>query len=259
MRTHEIGSIGYIPDIFTYKTQTPRRATETSTKAGKVTPLPWCSDSWNPKIEDEKPRVMSSKEMERLRDANLKKMKEGKESHERIANQTGHDYLKTWDGGATAENEELVRVNKELAEKDQLIKELQEKVFSLESIKPNDTEFQTYTNLPNYEVFKALCDFLMNVCGGNLNYWRGARTGKHRRFSEVMQNKPGSERKLSFETEFFMVLVKLKTGDFNYEIAKKFGISPTTVSKIFTTWMNFLHQEMTYLFEMKCNWDDLDT
>ncbi|KAI8517869.1 hypothetical protein Bbelb_038860 [Branchiostoma belcheri] len=69
----------------------------------------------------------------------------------------------------------------------------------------------------------------------------------------------GRERTLTFEEEFFLVLVKLKSGDFNQEIASKFGISESQVSKIFTTWINFLHRELRYLFEMKTSWENVET
>lgn len=56
-----------------------------------------------------------------------------------------------------------------------------------------------------------------------------------------------------------MTLVKLKTGDFNSEVARKFQISEGHMSRIFSTWINFLHVQLKYLFEMKLSWENVET
>lgn len=60
---------------------------------------------------------------------------------------------------------------------------------------------------------------------------------------------------------FFIVLVKLKTGNFNEDLAQTFGTSPSHISSIFSTWINFLCVELKLLFEMQNNehekFDDL--
>ncbi|WAR07400.1 hypothetical protein MAR_017358 [Mya arenaria] len=61
----------------------------------------------------------------------------------------------------------------------------------------------------------------------------------------------GPERKLTFEEELFIVLVKLKTGNFNEDLAMTFDISPTHVSSIFTTHINLLANELNILFEIQ--------
>ncbi|KAM9307068.1 uncharacterized protein KZ484_000390 [Pholidichthys leucotaenia] len=142
---------------------------------------------------------------------------------------------------------------KRIEELEEENRQLKTKVFSLDILKENDEEFQQFTNFPNYGVFKALCQYLYEICNGDLNYWRGSSTDigvKHR------LNKPGPGRRMTFE-EFFMVLVKLKTGDFNLETTRKFGMSESHMSKIFSTWINFLHLELRVLFEMKTNWNDI--
>ncbi|XP_060579364.1 uncharacterized protein LOC132736278 isoform X2 [Ruditapes philippinarum] len=45
-----------------------------------------------------------------------------------------------------------------------------------------------------------------------------------------------------------MVLVRLKVGLFVKDISERFGISQGYFSKIFTTWINFLHHELPLLF-----------
>ncbi|WAR07397.1 THA11-like protein, partial [Mya arenaria] len=53
--------------------------------------------------------------------------------------------------------------------------------------------------------------------------------------------------------ELFIVLVKLKTGNFNEDLAMTFDISPTHVSSIFTTHINLLANELKILFEMQAS------
>ena len=56
-----------------------------------------------------------------------------------------------------------------------------------------------------------------------------------------------------------MTLVKVRTGKFNYDMAREMGVSDTLVSRIYSTWVNFLSTELKLLFEMKENLYDLDT
>ena len=119
---------------------------------------------------------------------------------------------------------------------------LQGKLLRLENIKNNDTKFQFWTNLPNYAVFSALAAYLKTRTPnrtGILCYWRGEST----QVSSGGSAK-GPTRKLSFEDELFLVLIKLKTGKFNEDLAHTFDISPGHVSNIFSTWINFLSNEL---------------
>ena len=61
-------------------------------------------------------------------------------------------------------------------------------------------------------------------------------------------SKPGPKRKLSLLEEFVFVLMRLKVGLFLNYLADRFGISVAQSSKIFTTWINFLFNELQLLF-----------
>ena len=50
--------------------------------------------------------------------------------------------------------------------------------------------------------------------------------------------------------------MRLKTGKFYFDIARDLGISDTLVSRVFSTWINFLVIELKLLFEMKVNLND---
>ncbi|XP_047137433.1 uncharacterized protein LOC124813937 [Hydra vulgaris] len=47
-------------------------------------------------------------------------------------------------------------------------------------------------------------------------------------------------RKLSHRDEFFLTLMRLRLGILNKDIAERFGISPTTSSNIFSTWIKLI-------------------
>ncbi|KAK2178058.1 hypothetical protein NP493_564g03051 [Ridgeia piscesae] len=53
--------------------------------------------------------------------------------------------------------------------------------------------------------------------------------------------RPGVRRKLSPLNEFFLTMVRLRVGLLNKDLAYRFGISPSSVSKIVTSWIQFLY------------------
>ncbi|KAL4227178.1 hypothetical protein ACF0H5_015151 [Mactra antiquata] len=127
--------------------------------------------------------------------------------------------------------------------------DLKSNILRLSNIKENDDKFQFYTYLPNYQVFKALITYLeTRKDSGGVNYWRGRNTNL-----DSTKTKKGRERKFTFEEEVFIVLVKLKTGNFNEDLALTFDTSPAHISKIFSTIINFLCNELKLMFEMQSN------
>ena len=98
-------------------------------------------------------------------------------------------------------------------------------------------------------MFKAIADYLKTrTKPGGLEYWRGQDTS-----TNSTKASRGSERKFDFEEEFFITLVKLKTGNFNEDLTQTFDTSPATISRIFSTWLNFLSTEYKIFFEMQAN------
>lgn len=62
------------------------------------------------------------------------------------------------------------------------------------------------------------------------------------------RNKPGPSRKLTFLDEFLLVLMRLKAGLFVQDLADRFGVSTSLVSRICITWINLLYLELKDLF-----------
>ena len=166
-------------------------------------------------------------------------------SENSVWNTTDHNYVKTQitTPSMFIPDETSVKADEVSSLKEENEK-LKSKFLRLDNIKDDDNKFQFWTNLPNYAVFSALATYLKTRCGGNLSYWKGSN-------SSCTSSNKGPLRKFSFEEELFMVLVKLKTGNFNEDLSHTFDTSASHVSSIFTTWINFLHNELKLLFEMQ--------
>ncbi|KAI8491327.1 hypothetical protein Bbelb_309600 [Branchiostoma belcheri] len=211
-------------------------------------------DTWSPSPEhDQETPGPSNRQIAFAQQRERKKQEEARENSRHVWKEHGHDYVETSKEKPSIYDEELPRLYKKIQELEKENSQLKQRVFSLDTVKECDKDFQRYTNLPNFAVFSAVSDYLKKICKGHLKYWRGQETDC------TPTKRSGRERSLSFEEEFFLVLVKLKSGDFNQQIAGRFGISTSQVSKIFTTWLNFLHRELRLLFEMKTSWDKPET
>lgn len=123
----------------------------------------------------------------------------------------------------------------------------------MERIKHDPSAIKFYTGFPNYEsLFSVFTYFEPKLY--RIHYWNGQKsfeknTGELKYQTETtVKSKPGRKRSLSLLDEFFIVLVRLKVGLFVDDLADRFNISTAHVSKIFTTWINFLYHELPSLF-----------
>ena len=67
---------------------------------------------------------------------------------------------------------------------------------------------------------------------------------------ECKAGRKGSQSKLTLEEEFFMVLVRLRVGFTLTDLGLRFGLSESSVSRIFTTWINILYFNLKELCQM---------
>lgn len=95
--------------------------------------------------------------------------------------------------------------------------------YTIESFRNDDTGVAFYTGLESYNkfmfVFNTLCPEAYSI-----TYKRSHVLG------------------LSVEDQFFLTLMKLRRNKEDYELSRFFDVSPCTVSNIFVTWINFMHQ-----------------
>ena len=126
---------------------------------------------------------------------------------------------------------------------------LVERQFSLDKIKHDNSAILFYTGFPSYE---ALIGFFNDIKQKipKMQYWKGENALKESQPYQTDDNKkkPGPSRKLPPLDEFLLVLLRLKAGLFVQDLADRFGISISSVSRICITWINFLYYELKDLF-----------
>lgn len=102
--------------------------------------------------------------------------------------------------------------------------------FTVESLAGNDKLIKLYTGFSSYSVFLSFYAFL-GPSVNELSYWGEADT----------VSKRPRRRKLTSLNQFFLTMIKLKLNFRNTDLAFRFGISASLVSRYFTTWVCFLY------------------
>ena len=135
--------------------------------------------------------------------------------------------------------EELTEKMKQLELERELRKELesmfQQSLFNIDNIKSNSKLLRFYTGFPNYEVFSLVLSFLGRDAASKLVYSNTEQNDAQKR------EKAGPRRTLSVEEEFFLVLCRYKVGLLEEDLAARFRISQSLVSRIIVTWTKFMY------------------
>ncbi len=106
--------------------------------------------------------------------------------------------------------------------------------FRVEQIAKKDSLIQFYTGFATYPLFMNFFEFL-GPSVYSLNYWGD----KERKTTRRRKNKA-----LTPVNQFFLTLVKLRLNLRVIDLAIRFGISKSLVSKYFITWICFLYQHL---------------
>ena len=93
-----------------------------------------------------------------------------------------------------------------------------------------------YTGFKSSSIFQMVYGWLLPVA--QLMSYSGKET------SPV---KSGPDRKLSYQEEFLMVMMKLRLGLLSHDLAFRFGVSQSSVSTIFNTWIRMMSRELQFL------------
>ena len=121
------------------------------------------------------------------------------------------------------------------------------KALVLECLK-NDSQVRYYTGIPNRKTFNLIYEYVLPKVR-NMPYWRGHKNtviNKVRRY-RGSPKKPGGKRSLVIKEEFLLALMQLRLGLLNRHLADMFGISESSVSNIFTTWVKVLAKLLKFL------------
>ena len=100
--------------------------------------------------------------------------------------------------------------------------------FWFEQIKDDNNAVRFYTGFPSLSVMMICFTFLGDAVS-NLSY---------RDYTNLIKGKP---HKLSPLNEFFLMLCRLRLGLYEQDLAYRFGISQTSVSRIVSAWVNFCY------------------
>ena len=115
--------------------------------------------------------------------------------------------------------------------------------LSVTALKDNEKMFYFYTGIKDYETFKILFDSF-GTAAETLIYSDSQTNPQN--VTETAK-KHGPKRSLSAEQEFFLVLVRLRCGLLEKDIAFRAGISVSHFSRICITWIDFLHSRFRAL------------
>ena len=107
------------------------------------------------------------------------------------------------------------------------------KNFRIEDIQDDDRMILFYTGFVSYTVFSAFFEFL-GPAVNSLNYW-----GSKERVSGQRRSK-----KINPENQLFLVLIKLRLNLKLKDLAFRFGLCSSAVSRYITTWICFLYRHM---------------
>lgn len=116
---------------------------------------------------------------------------------------------------------------------------LQVEKFGLQRFAGSDSDIWSYTGFPDYNTLTSFYEFL-GPAVTQLNYW--GFDSSEKRPPEI--EKQGPSRKLKPINELFLVLYRLHCNVLEKDLGDWFGLHPSSVSRILTTWLNFLYHTL---------------
>ena len=135
-------------------------------------------------------------------------------------------------------------------EKEKIIKQLQEEVeqlkrerverFGLRRFMGSDDDIRFYTGLPTYNILLCLFNFIVPM----LSHLHLLRTDRKRTTIPTTHTHTPRPRALQPIDELFLVLMRLRLASLEQDLAHRFDISISTVSRICKTWILFLDQQL---------------
>lgn len=111
--------------------------------------------------------------------------------------------------------------------------------FGVEKFQDSDEDIQFYTGLPRYSSFVSLLKFL--EAGEDGKFIQRPRKNSS---GQPSYDSSGRKRKITAENQLFLVLIKLRLGLFHQHLAHLFEVSTSTVSRIFSSWVDFMYLRM---------------
>ena len=96
-----------------------------------------------------------------------------------------------------------------------------------------------YAGFIDYDTLLAFCEEILESDAEVMRQWHGSESKE-----SYSLHKSGARCRLPLLEQFFMVLVRLRRGLLEFDVAHRFGISQSTVSRLTITWLNFMRHSM---------------
>ncbi|KAM4611632.1 uncharacterized protein ACJ7VT_012307 [Polymixia lowei] len=117
------------------------------------------------------------------------------------------------------------------------------RTFSVETFRDSAGDVQYYTGLPDYNAFVILYDFLRPKGSSQMQYWGSVFKGRQR----LGGNELGRHRKLSHMDELFLTLIRLRRCLPRKDLAARFSVSESVVTRVFITWCKVMYERFQQL------------
>ena len=125
---------------------------------------------------------------------------------------------------------------------DQLAKsqdKYEKSLFRLANIKEDDDLVSFYTGFPDYNTLLTFYNIILESDAKVMRQWRGGDSKET--YTDI---KTGRDYKLPLFEQLFLTLVRLRLGDPELDLAIRFGLSQSCVSRIIATWINLLYHSL---------------
>lgn len=116
--------------------------------------------------------------------------------------------------------------------------------MNIDQIKHSNSLMNLHTGLPTYNLFMYVYE-LVEEPASTMQYWRGSSTSSGLKDYQVRnKKKPGRSHQISLQNQLLMTLMKVRLNVTESHLAFLFKVQESSVSKIVTTWLLLLNQEL---------------
>ena len=117
--------------------------------------------------------------------------------------------------------------------------------INVDDMRNDDKKTRFFTGFVNYGTFLLMLNVLVKHAADRLNYWDGEESLIDKDYQEGEKKKPGRKRQLDMKTEFLMTMMWYRLGLLQEHLSSIFKVSVSSVSRILTTWTQFIYEHLT--------------
>ena len=144
-----------------------------------------------------------------------------------------HDYA----CAPRSDAEKLAAALERIAKLEEEVRKLKEEKFGLHKIQNDDYLTKFYTGFHSYKMFNDFFDSIKDHAAEMITYLQNKRLNTEQTKTLCARK----QAKLSLKEQLFLFLHKVRLGSLDQDLADKFGVAQSTVSRNTVTWANFLY------------------